>query len=350
MLRELLAPSSHRGADGDALRRGGAPARRRSPREQAALLNRFGRDRRMVVTGCAGSGKTMLAIERGKRARRRRAQACCSSASTRRCSSHLRERAKRRRPGLLHVPRPVPRSWRSRRRSTLPKYEDDGAAGVLERGLPAGAHRGDRASSAASTTTSSSTRRRTCTPTGWRRCMHAARRAGRARSGCSWTTTSASTTATLDVPDGVPAASTSPSTAATPRRSTTRSMKLYTGEVVPEVVGPAGRAPELFYTDDQPATVAGVIERLCGQEEVPPAGRRRALSPRPREVGGRAGRGGATSTSRTKPAARRSASRRSAASRASSRRSWSSASSRTSTRTHATSSSTSGCRGRATTA
>ena len=26
--------------------------------EQAMLLNRFGRDPRMVITGCAGSGKT----------------------------------------------------------------------------------------------------------------------------------------------------------------------------------------------------------------------------------------------------------------------------------------------------
>lgn len=35
--------------------------------EQSALLSRFGRERRMVVTGCAGSGKTMLAVERAKR-------------------------------------------------------------------------------------------------------------------------------------------------------------------------------------------------------------------------------------------------------------------------------------------
>jgi hypothetical protein len=35
--------------------------------DQAALLARFGRDRRMAVTGCAGSGKTMLAVEQAKR-------------------------------------------------------------------------------------------------------------------------------------------------------------------------------------------------------------------------------------------------------------------------------------------
>ena len=34
--------------------------------EQTMLLRRFGRDQRMVVTGCAGSGKTMLAVEQAK--------------------------------------------------------------------------------------------------------------------------------------------------------------------------------------------------------------------------------------------------------------------------------------------
>jgi hypothetical protein len=35
--------------------------------QQALLLNRFARDKRMVITGCAGSGKTMLAVEQAKR-------------------------------------------------------------------------------------------------------------------------------------------------------------------------------------------------------------------------------------------------------------------------------------------
>ena len=47
-------------------------------------------------------------------------------------------------------------------------------------------------------------------------------------------------------------------------------MKLYEGQIVPEVRGPAGRPVELFHTDDQPTTVAGVIERLCGTEEILP--------------------------------------------------------------------------------
>ncbi len=36
-------------------------------RAQSALISQFGRDRRMVITGCAGSGKTVLAVEQAKR-------------------------------------------------------------------------------------------------------------------------------------------------------------------------------------------------------------------------------------------------------------------------------------------
>ena len=35
--------------------------------EQASILNRFGRERRLVVYGCAGSGKTMVAVEQARR-------------------------------------------------------------------------------------------------------------------------------------------------------------------------------------------------------------------------------------------------------------------------------------------
>ncbi len=47
-------------------------------------------------------------------------------------------------------------------------------------------------------------------------------------------------------------------------------MKLYEGDVEPRVRGPEGRAVELHHSDDQATTVAGVIEHLCGEEEVPP--------------------------------------------------------------------------------
>ncbi len=47
-------------------------------------------------------------------------------------------------------------------------------------------------------------------------------------------------------------------------------MKLYRGAVVPDVLGPPGDPVELLHSEDQAATVSGVIERLCGKEEVPP--------------------------------------------------------------------------------
>ena len=47
-------------------------------------------------------------------------------------------------------------------------------------------------------------------------------------------------------------------------------MKKYEGEVKPEAVGPEGREVELFQTDDQPGVVRQTVERLCEQEEVLP--------------------------------------------------------------------------------
>jgi len=46
-------------------------------------------------------------------------------------------------------------------------------------------------------------------------------------------------------------------------------IKLYTGEIHTRVLGPAGRPIEFMPTDDQARTVAGVLERLCGREEIP---------------------------------------------------------------------------------
>ncbi len=47
-------------------------------------------------------------------------------------------------------------------------------------------------------------------------------------------------------------------------------IKLYDGRVVPEASGLEGRPIELIQTDDQPAAVAAVIRGLCGEEDVPP--------------------------------------------------------------------------------
>ncbi len=46
-------------------------------------------------------------------------------------------------------------------------------------------------------------------------------------------------------------------------------MKKYVGSVEPDVQGPEGRPLELIHADDQAGAVGGVLERLCGTEEIP---------------------------------------------------------------------------------
>jgi hypothetical protein len=47
-------------------------------------------------------------------------------------------------------------------------------------------------------------------------------------------------------------------------------MKLYEGAVTPQVRGPAGRAPKLVFTDDEPAAVADALDDLCGRQDIRP--------------------------------------------------------------------------------
>ena len=46
-------------------------------------------------------------------------------------------------------------------------------------------------------------------------------------------------------------------------------MKLYEGDVVPEVRGPEGRPVEMYQTDEPAATVTSAVKRLSENEEVP---------------------------------------------------------------------------------
>src|SRR5882757_2013493 len=46
--------------------------------------------------------------------------------------------------------------------------------------------------------------------------------------------------------------------------------KLYEGAVTPSVRGPAGRAPKLVFTDDEPAAVADALDEVCGRQDVRP--------------------------------------------------------------------------------
>ena len=65
-LRDILAPEIRIEVPMASDPRGGGAAITLT-HDQALLLRGIGRDKRMVVTGPAGSGKTMLAVERAKR-------------------------------------------------------------------------------------------------------------------------------------------------------------------------------------------------------------------------------------------------------------------------------------------
>ena len=47
-------------------------------------------------------------------------------------------------------------------------------------------------------------------------------------------------------------------------------MKKYVGEIEPRAIGPEGREPELYRDRDPAAVVRAKVEELCGKEEVPP--------------------------------------------------------------------------------
>lgn len=47
-------------------------------------------------------------------------------------------------------------------------------------------------------------------------------------------------------------------------------LTLYEGDVEPESSGLAGRDPEMIRTDDQAQALVEVLDRLCGEEEIPP--------------------------------------------------------------------------------
>ena len=89
--------------------------------EQTALLRRFRRDRRMVVTGCAGSGKTMLAVERGRElaAGGRRVLFVCFN---RALAKHLRDASTGLEVFTFHA---LCTHWAHRAGVSLPKYDDD---------------------------------------------------------------------------------------------------------------------------------------------------------------------------------------------------------------------------------
>ncbi len=232
--------------------------------EQAALLNRFGRDRRMVVTGCAGSGKTMLAVQRARQlaeASRQVLLVCFNKA----LAKHLQDTVK---ADGLAISTFHGLCTRSAMRAgiKLPKYEGDAPAEFYSEVLPealvealetTGGQFDDVLIDEAQDLQSD-----------WLAALTLALRDE--QQGSIWLFMDDNQRvydATLEVPPEF-----RPFDLTVNCRNTQaiheEVMKLYQGIVKPEVKGPRGRPPELLLTDDEPGTIAGVLERLCSREDV----------------------------------------------------------------------------------
>jgi hypothetical protein len=267
MLRELLAPSvSLRVPMAEEILDEEA-ALIQLTSEQSLALARLGRNRRLVVYGCAGSGKTMLAVEHAKRLDRAGQQVlfvCFNRALV----EHLR-RTERRTGIAFFTFHGLCTHLAHKAKVKLPQYErgsappeffDDqlpdaliDAIGVL--GEQYDALCVDEAQDLQDN---------------WFAALQITlREESRAAIWLFMDDNQRVYGDGFTVPDGYM------SFELTVNCRNTRAihhevMKFYDGQIVPEVRGPAGRPVELHHTDDAPRLVAGVIERLCGSEEIPP--------------------------------------------------------------------------------
>ena len=234
--------------------------------QQSALLNHFGRDRRMVVTGCAGSGKTMLAIERARQlvgAGRKVLFVCFNKALL----GHLQETSSVDGLDFFTFHGLCVRMARLAK-VALPKYEGDAPPEFYAQELPdalidaigeIGGQYDDILVDEAQDLSSDWLAALTCTlrdeleDSIWlfmddNQRVYAA---------------------TLDVPSEY-----RPFDLTVNCRNTQaihhEVMKLYAGAVTPQVIGPAGRRPQLTFSDDEPAAVAATLNELCDGEDIRP--------------------------------------------------------------------------------
>ncbi len=236
--------------------------------EQSRLLDRFGRNKRMVVTGCAGSGKTALAVEQAKRLadmgrdvlfvcfnrglrewlqQHERSSGVAFSTFHGLCAALAKEAG-------LHVP------W--------PKEGDENQQEFWERALPdlmfdALDQLGGRYDAVLVDEAQD-------LHDHWLTALTATLRDE--ADGLLWVFLDDNQRvyhANLEVPGDFLRYDLSVNCRNT-QAIHREVMRLYRGQVSPEALGPAGRDMELLHSDDQVATVAGVLERLCGDEEVPP--------------------------------------------------------------------------------
>jgi len=236
--------------------------------DQTRLLNAYGRNRRMLVTGCAGSGKTLLAVERAKRLAAD-GQDVLFVCFNRRLRDHLAERERgsgidfftfHRLCATLAAKAGVKLTQYRKDETPPPEFWDEELPDALVEavgkiGPQYDALFVDEAQDL---------------ETHWLDALLLTLRdeasayiwlfmdANQQVYGANFEVPSGFTLFDLDV--------NCRNTQAIHREV----IKKYKGEVVPRVMGPEGRELELFNADDQATQVASVLQRLCGREEVAP--------------------------------------------------------------------------------
>lgn len=235
--------------------------------EQSALLNRFGRDTRMAVVGCAGSGKTMLAIEQAKRlaAKDKDVLFVCFNKAL---LGHLKRRERKSGVdfftfhGLCH-------RLAQLAKLDLPKYErGEAPPEFFTEDLPLALE--EAAEELGPMYDAIYVDEAQDLENSWLEALTSLLRDP--ENDPVWLFMDDNQRvyeATLDVPKEF-----RPFDLTVNCRNTQaihrEVMKKYKGEVIAEVRGPEGRPVELFETADQPGTVARLIEEICGKGEVPP--------------------------------------------------------------------------------
>jgi hypothetical protein len=235
--------------------------------DQALLLKRHGREKRMVVTGPAGSGKTMLAVERAKRvaAKGKDVLFVCFN---RRLRDHLRKAEK---GSGVYFNTFHGLCYALAKRAEVPlSVDDDGPydrayfneelplallSAIEKLGPQYDALFVDEAQDLSND---------------WLDALTATLRDP--EKALIWLFMDDNQRVyenRLDVPDGFrhfDLIHNCRNTQAIHREV----MKKYEGEVEPEAIGPEGRDVVLIPTADQPAAVEAIVAELCGREEIPP--------------------------------------------------------------------------------
>jgi hypothetical protein len=235
--------------------------------EQALLLNRFGRNPRMVITGCAGSGKTMLAVEQAKRLARK-GQDVLIVCFNRALRDHLRDREAK--SGVeFHTFHGLCVQLAHKADVALPKYpKDEAPPEYWDEELPTALMEAidvlgaqydaifiDEAQDLENH---------------WLEALMVTLRDP--DQGLLWLFMDDNQRvyeARLDVPEEFHRFDLTVNCRNT-QAIAREVLKKYEGEIEPEVIGPPGREVELLHTDDQAGMVGATIQRLCDKEEIVP--------------------------------------------------------------------------------